>query len=165
LFYVLETGCSWGHLPKDLPPKSTVHDYFDLWSWDGTLERMHDALYVELREAEGREPQPRVAILDSQSAKSAQKEGRESTRSGACAAHMAAISEPMPNTTAAQSPKSRPWTRAGGSDPRNPVNPRRSSRIVPNARRTEIVRNGVRRERIVGPRKPARCARRGAIHS
>ena len=80
LFYVLETGCSWGHLPKDVPPKSTVHDYFDLWSWDGTLERMHDALYVELREAEGREPQPSVAILDSQSAKSAQKGGRGSMR-------------------------------------------------------------------------------------
>jgi len=80
LFYILETGCPWDHLPKDLPPKSTVHDYFDPWSWDGTLERMHDALYVELREAEGREPQPSVAILDSQSAKSAQKGGRGSTR-------------------------------------------------------------------------------------
>ncbi len=80
LFYVLETGCSWGHLPKDLPLKRTVHDYFDLWSLDGTLERMHDALYVELREAEGREPQPSVAILDSQSAKSAQKGGRGSMR-------------------------------------------------------------------------------------
>jgi transposase len=80
LFYILETGCPWDHLPKDLPPKSTVHDYFDLWSWDGTLERMHDALYIELRQAEGREPQPSVAILDSQSAKSAQKGGRGSTR-------------------------------------------------------------------------------------
>ena len=79
LFHILETGCPWDHLAKDLPPKSTVHDYFDPWSWDGTLERMHDALYVELREAEGREPQPSVAILDSQSVKSAEKGGSAST--------------------------------------------------------------------------------------
>ncbi len=80
LLYVLETGCPWRHLPKDFPPKSTVHGYFDLWAWDGTLERMHDTLYVALREAEGREPQPSAAILDSQSAKSAQKGGRRLTR-------------------------------------------------------------------------------------
>jgi hypothetical protein len=37
-------------LPKDLPPKSTVWAYFDLWTWDGTLERIHHALYVAVRE-------------------------------------------------------------------------------------------------------------------
>jgi transposase len=42
IFYVLWTGCQWKvALPKDLPPKSTVHDYLDLWNWDGTLERIH----------------------------------------------------------------------------------------------------------------------------
>ena len=50
LLYVLSTGCHWVALPKDLPPKSTVHNYFDLWSWDGTLSRIHDALYVAARE-------------------------------------------------------------------------------------------------------------------
>lgn len=35
IFYVLSTGCQWKALPKDLPPKSTVYDYLDLWSWDG----------------------------------------------------------------------------------------------------------------------------------
>ncbi len=35
---VLETGCQWCALPKDLPPKSTVHDYLMLWDWDGTRE-------------------------------------------------------------------------------------------------------------------------------
>ncbi len=48
IFYVLWTGCQWKALPKDLPPKSTVHDYLELWNWDGTLERIHHALYVEL---------------------------------------------------------------------------------------------------------------------
>ena len=79
IFYVLWTGCQWQALPKDLPPKSTVHDYLDLWNWDGTLERIHHALYVEMREAAGREASPSAAIIDSQSAKGAQKGGLSST--------------------------------------------------------------------------------------
>lgn len=81
LIYVLETGCPWRHLPKDFPPKSTVHGYFELWAWDRTLERIHDALYVALREKEGREASPSAAIIDSQSARSAQKGGLRSIRS------------------------------------------------------------------------------------
>jgi transposase len=37
VFYVLWTGCQWKALPKDLPPRSTVWEYLDLWDWDGTL--------------------------------------------------------------------------------------------------------------------------------
>ena len=80
IFYVLSTGCQWEALPKDLPPKSTVYDYFDLWEWDGTLQRIHHALYVAVREREGREASPSAAIIDSQSAKAAQKGGRRSIR-------------------------------------------------------------------------------------
>src|SRR5262245_26218219 len=75
IFYILWTGCQWKALPKDLPPKSTVHDYLELWNWDGTLERTHHALYVAVREQEGREASPTVAIIDSQTAKGTQKEG------------------------------------------------------------------------------------------
>ena len=39
LMYVLSTGCQWRAIPKDLPPKSTIYDYFDLWTYDGTLEQ------------------------------------------------------------------------------------------------------------------------------
>jgi len=80
VFYVLSTGCQWQALPKDLPPKSTVHHYFTLWDWDGTLERIHHALYVVVREQAGREASPTAAIIDSQSAKGAQKGGPRSTR-------------------------------------------------------------------------------------
>src|SRR4030095_7052627 len=79
IFYVLWTGCQWQALPKDLPPKSTVWAYFDLWTWDGTLERIHHALYVAVREQAGREASPTTAIIDSQSAKGAQKGGPCST--------------------------------------------------------------------------------------
>jgi len=46
-----------------------------LWNWDGTLERIHHALYVAVREREGREASPSAAIIDSQSAKGALKGG------------------------------------------------------------------------------------------
>jgi transposase len=75
IFYVLWTGCQWKALPKDFPPKSTVHHYLMLWNWDGTLERIHYALYVAVRENEGREASPTAAIIDSQSAKGALKGG------------------------------------------------------------------------------------------
>jgi len=80
IFYVLSTGCQWKALPKDLPPKSTAHYYFMLWDWDGTLERIHHALYVQAREREGREASPTAAIIDSQSAKAAQKGAKASIR-------------------------------------------------------------------------------------
>lgn len=73
IFYVLSTGCQWNALPKDLPPKSTVHDYFILLDRTGALARMHEALYVAVREAAGREASPTAAIIDSQSARAASK--------------------------------------------------------------------------------------------
>ena len=56
ILYVLTTGCQWRALPKDFPPKSTVHDYFVEWHCDGTLTRLHHALYAEVRELAGKKP-------------------------------------------------------------------------------------------------------------
>lgn len=78
ILYVLETGCQWRALPKDFPPKSTVHAYLDLWEWDGTLARIHYTLFVRVREEAGREASPTAAIIDSQSVKGAEKGGRTS---------------------------------------------------------------------------------------
>src|SRR4051812_12711558 len=72
--------CQWRALPKDLPPKSTVHDYLTLWAWDGTLRRLHHALFVQVREQAGKEASPTAAIIDSRSVKGAEKGGRASTR-------------------------------------------------------------------------------------
>jgi transposase len=82
LLYVLGTGCQWRAVPKDLPPRSTLFSYFDLWNWDGTLGRIHQELYVKCREAMGREASPTAAIIDSQSVKGAEKGGVASTRAG-----------------------------------------------------------------------------------
>jgi transposase len=80
LLYLLSTGCQWRALPKDLPPRSTVHDYFVLWQEDGTLDRMHETLYQQCREQADREPSPTACIIDSQSVKSVEKGGLRSIR-------------------------------------------------------------------------------------
>ena len=78
LMYVLGTGCQWRAIPKDLPPRSTVNGYFADWDYDGTLDRIHHALYLGCREQAGRAPSPTAAIIDSQSVKSTEKGGRAS---------------------------------------------------------------------------------------
>jgi transposase len=76
----LSSGCQWRAIPKDLPPRSTVNGYFALWDYDGTLDRIHHALYMQCRERAEREASPTAAIIDSQSVKSAEKGGRASIR-------------------------------------------------------------------------------------
>ena len=75
LMYILGSGCQWRDIPKDLPPRSTVHDYFDRWSYDGTLDDIHHVLYMKCREQAGRQASPTAAVIDSQSVKSAEKGG------------------------------------------------------------------------------------------
>ena len=64
VMYVLSTGCQWRAIPKDLPPRSTVFAYLDLWIYDGTLDRMHRALYEACHEQAGREASPTACIID-----------------------------------------------------------------------------------------------------
>ena len=80
VMYVLSTGCQWRYLPKDLPPKSTVHDYLTRWNYDGRIERMHHVLYVQCRGAVERQASPTACVIDSQSVKSAEKGGPGSIR-------------------------------------------------------------------------------------
>ena len=79
IMYVLSTGCQWRYVPKDLPPRSTIHGYLQRWNYDCTLEKIHYALYQECREQVDREVSPTACVIDSQSVKSAEKGGRAST--------------------------------------------------------------------------------------
>jgi putative transposase len=73
IFYFLRSGCSWRFLPQELPPWGTVHYYYRRWRRDGTWQRLHDTLRVEVRTAAGRNPTPSAAIADSQSVKTTKK--------------------------------------------------------------------------------------------
>lgn len=69
LFYRNRNGCGWRALPHDFPAWKTVYNYFKWWQWDGTWEKMLKTLREQVRVAAGREPTPRVAVIDSQSVK------------------------------------------------------------------------------------------------
>jgi transposase len=69
IFYLLQSGCQWDMLPKGFPPWQTVYGYFSFWRQDGTWAHIHDALYRQCRDLEGREESPSAAIIDAQSTK------------------------------------------------------------------------------------------------
>lgn len=69
ILYLNRSGCQWDMLPHDFPAKSTVYDYFAQWRNDGTWQNILDALRQRVRVAEGREPSPSAACIDSQTVK------------------------------------------------------------------------------------------------
>jgi transposase len=71
IFFIERNGSIW----RDLPPWKTVDTQFWRWRRDGTWEALNAALAQAVRQAEGREPQPSAAVIDSQSVKT--REGRD----------------------------------------------------------------------------------------
>lgn len=75
LFSLDRTGCQWNLLPKDLPNYGTVYYDFRKWRDDGTFERMTTQLRAMVRVRAGRDAEPTLAIVDSQSVKTTEVGG------------------------------------------------------------------------------------------
>jgi putative transposase len=69
LRYMNRTGCAWRLLPHEFPNHRSVRYYFDKWTWDGTFARIDRYLVEQDRVQAGRDPQPTLAIVDSQTVK------------------------------------------------------------------------------------------------
>jgi transposase len=83
VFYLLRSGCAWRMLPREYPPWKTVYYHFRKWRLDGRLRQAHERLRAAVRQAEGRNPHPSGAVIDSQAVKGSGVGGPERGYDGA----------------------------------------------------------------------------------
>jgi transposase len=76
IFYRADNGIKWRNLPSEFPAWQTVYGYYRLWVRLGIWEQINMALVQQVRVSEGRNAQPSLAIIDSQSVKLGQKGGK-----------------------------------------------------------------------------------------
>ena len=73
MLYRLKTGCQWKMIPKDFGiPWKTVSNWHEAFARLGTWQRVQGALAVKVRVADGRDPNPSLLSIDSQTVKSAE---------------------------------------------------------------------------------------------
>jgi transposase len=76
IFYRADNGIKWRALPSEFGAWQTVYGYFRSWVRLGIWEHINAVLVRAVRLAEGRDEEPSLAIIDSQSVKLGQKGGR-----------------------------------------------------------------------------------------
>ena len=77
IMYVLRSGCPWRLLPHEFPAWGTVYSYFRSWRAQGIWDQVLDALRMQVRVKDGRDPEPSAGVIDSQSIKTSAVRGPE----------------------------------------------------------------------------------------
>ena len=73
MLYVNHTGCQWRELPHDFPAWQTVYGYFENLVNADVWKQINDVLRRGVRQKAGRDAEPSVVIVDSQSVKTTEK--------------------------------------------------------------------------------------------
>ena len=77
ILYVLRSGCPWRLLSHEFPKWQTVYYYFRRWQREGVWDQILQRLRMQVRQKQGREPEPSAAVIDSQSIKTSAVRGPE----------------------------------------------------------------------------------------
>ena len=73
IFYRTDNGIKWRALPHDFPKWQTVYGYFRAWVRTGVWEKINARLVEQVRLSQGRQAEPSLGMIDSQSVRMAQK--------------------------------------------------------------------------------------------
>ena len=82
IYYQTKNGCTWDNLPHDFPPEGTVRRWFHYFKRTGQYEKINEQLRKAVRVQAGREEDPSLAIIDSQSTKSTRTSGERGYDAG-----------------------------------------------------------------------------------
>jgi putative transposase len=77
LFYLVRSGCQWRMIPHEFPPWKTCYNYYRAWIDNGTWDEIAVGLRTGVRTQAGRNEQPRVVAIDSQSVKTTEQGGEQ----------------------------------------------------------------------------------------
>jgi putative transposase len=75
-------GGHWRLLPSDVPPHPTVSHSCRPWRRAGVWARLHDTRRGDLREASGRQREPRAGSIDSQTVQTTERRGGRGEEGG-----------------------------------------------------------------------------------
>jgi putative transposase len=73
VLYRVKTGCQWRYIPNDFPDYRTIWSFYSRSVEKGSWEKAMDKLVKKVRIDAGRKADPSYGLIDSQSAKTANK--------------------------------------------------------------------------------------------